>query len=101
MKPRISWEKLDNPKTAINFKEVAMENIQQLINKGPPMAKVLSKAIVKTAKLTCLEDDPAKYGWFANTHHTILEPLIQVQNKASKLLKDRPSDLKHLAFKKL
>jgi hypothetical protein len=92
--------KLDNPKNAIKFKEVMMENIQQLINKGMPTAKAFSKAIVKASKSTCLEDDPAKPGWFADTC-SILEPPMEAQNKASELLKEQPSGFNLLAFKKL
>jgi exonuclease III len=97
-KPRISWEKLDDPKTAAEFKEVALMNIRQLTIDGLPTAKAFSKAIVKAAESTCLEDDPAKSGWFADAR-SIIEPLIEERNAASELLKEQPSESNKTAFK--
>jgi hypothetical protein len=52
----VAWNKLDQPKKEIKFKEVVMENIQQLVVKGMPTAKAFSKAIVKDAESTCLKE---------------------------------------------
>jgi hypothetical protein len=50
----VAWEKLDNPATAIEFREVTMINIKQLTNQGLPSIKAFSKGIVEAAKSTSL-----------------------------------------------
>jgi hypothetical protein len=64
-----------------------------------PTSKAFSKAIVRATESTCLEDDPAKSGWLADAHH-MLEPLIEVRNSASELLKEQPLEVHQSAFKK-
>ena len=75
-----------------------MENIKKLTNKGLPTAKAFSNSTVKAAESTCIEDDPAKSGWFADAR-SILEPLIEMRNKTSELLKEQPSESNQSAFK--
>jgi hypothetical protein len=41
----VAWEKLDNPVTAIKFREVTMINIKQLTNQGLSSIKDFSKAM--------------------------------------------------------
>jgi hypothetical protein len=85
-KTRISWNKLNDPKNAAEFKEIALENLRQLTIDSLPTAKVFSKVIVKAAKSTCVEDDPDKSGWFADNAHSIIELLVEEPNAASELL---------------
>jgi hypothetical protein len=82
-KMRISWDKLEDPETAEEFKQAVMESLEQLANKGIPSAKAFSKAIVEAAEKICPEDEAVKKGWFAAAR-TTLEPLIEARQVKSK-----------------
>jgi hypothetical protein len=98
-KPRIDWEKLDDQATTVEFRQIAMTEVKCLTDVGIPSAKDFSKAIVAAAESTCMEDDPAKFGWFADAHTTLL-PLIEARNAASEAMKEAPSELNSETFKK-
>jgi hypothetical protein len=57
-KVRIKWKKLYNPATMAEFREVTLENIKQLTDKGLLTAKAFLKAMVKAAKATLLRTTP-------------------------------------------
>ena len=97
-KPRITWDKLDDPETATEFEELAMANIRCLTSKGIPSAKAFLKAIVKAAEQTCAEDEVVKKGWFAAARGR-LEPLIEARNAASEMQKLSPSKANSEAFR--
>ena len=90
-KSKIAWNKLDDPDVESTFCEIATKKINLLISQGIPSAKAFSKAIVEAAESACVEDDPAKSGWFADGR-TILNPLMEARNAASEIFKELPSE---------
>ena len=52
---------------AEDFEGLAMENSKQLMSKEMITAKAFSKAIVEAVEKACIEDEPSKLGWFAET----------------------------------